>query len=125
MLEQLQHTWWLILLSVTSSVAGQTVIKLGTNVSGQRDAASPIELILTILQSPLILLGLICYAVGALAWIAVLQRMDLGYAYPFLALNFILITLVSGLLLGEPVPLMRWAGILLIAAGILVVARTG
>jgi len=125
MLEQLQHTWWLILLSVTASVAGQTVIKLGAESPGQRHADSPLALIVTILQSPLILLGLVFYAVGALAWIAVLQRMDLGYAYPFLALNFILITLVSGLLLGEAVPLLRWAGIALIAAGILVVARTG
>jgi multidrug transporter EmrE-like cation transporter len=125
MIEQLSHTWWLILLSVTASVAGQTVIKLGTGQPGQARADGLLSLVITILQSPLILLGLVFYAVGALAWIAVLQRMDLGYAYPFLALNFVLITLASGLFLGEPVPLLRWAGIALIAAGILVVARTG
>ena len=125
MIEQLSHTWWLILLSVTSSVVGQTVIKLGTRSPSQLRADGLAALITTIMQSPLILLGLALYAMGALAWIAVLQRMDLGYAYPFLALNFVLIALVSAFFLGEPVPLLRWGGIALIVAGILVVARAG
>ena len=125
MTEQLSHTWWLILVSVTSSVAGQTVIKLGTGSSERQRADSLAALITTIAQSPLILLGLALYAAGALAWIAVLQRMDLGYAYPFLALNFVLITLVSVFFLGEVAPLLRWAGVALIVAGILVVARAG
>lgn len=125
MSEQLSHTWWLILVSVTSSVAGQTVIKLGTGGSGRQRADSLAALVTTIVQSPLILLGLALYAAGALAWIAVLQRMDLGYAYPFLALNFVLITLVSVLFLGEVAPPLRWGGVALIVAGILVVARAG
>ena len=79
----------------------------------------------TIVTQPLVLLGLMLYGCGALAWIAVLRRMDLSYAYPFLALNFVLITLVSRFFLGETVPLMRWAGIGIICVGILVVARSG
>ena len=82
-------------------------------------------LIRLIATTPLVWLGLLLYGVGALAWIAVLRRMDLGYAYPFLALNFVLIALVSGLVLGEPMPALRWVGIGLIAAGIVVVARAG
>ena len=63
-------------------------------------------------------------ACGALAWILVLRRMDLSYAYPFLALNFVLIALVSRFFLGETVPPMRWVGILIICGGILLVARS-
>jgi drug/metabolite transporter (DMT)-like permease len=126
MAEQLSQTWWLILLSVASGVAGQTVIKLGVErPEAVANSAGPAGLLRTIVTSPLVLLGLFLYACGALAWIAVLRRMDLSYAYPFLALNFVLITLVSRFFLGEDVPLLRWAGIAVICVGILVVARSG
>ena len=124
MVEQLSQTWWLIALSIMAGVAGQTAIKLGVSQPTANADAGVISLITTILTSPLILAGLLLYGVGALSWIAVLARMDLSYAYPFLALNFVLITLVSVFLLGETVPLMRWVGVLILVAGIVVVARS-
>jgi drug/metabolite transporter (DMT)-like permease len=126
MTEQLAQSWWLILLSVSSGVAGQTAIKLGVSGPGASEASSGIASLLgMIMQSPLVLLGLVFYGVGALSWIAVLSRMDLSYAYPFLALNFVLITLVSRFFLGETVPPVRWLGIAVICVGILLVARGG
>lgn len=118
--------WWLIALSISSGVAGQTMIKLGvTRPSAVSESANLVGLILMILQSPLILGGLVLYGVGALAWIAVLARMDLSYAYPFLALNFVLITLISRVALGETIPTSRWIGIAVICLGIVLIARAG
>jgi drug/metabolite transporter (DMT)-like permease len=119
------HYGWLILLSVSSGVAGQTAIKLGVSQPGAADATgSLVSLLLLIVRSPWVLLGLLLYALGALAWIAVLARLDLSIAYPFLALNFVLVTLVSRFFLGESVPALRWLGILVICAGIFLVARS-
>lgn len=124
--EQLAQSWWLILLSVTAGVAGQTSIKLGLTQSSQAQAAEGIlGLVGLIARTPLILLGLALYAAGALTWIAVLRRMDLSYAYPFLALNFVLIAVVSQVALGESMPVLRWVGIGAICAGILVIAYAG
>lgn len=120
--QQFIQYWWLIALSVSTSVAGQTVIKLGIGHSGA--ALKLTSLFLLILKSPLIMIGLFLYGVGALAWIAVLSRLDLSVAYPFLSLNFVLIALVSQLILGEAVPLMRWCGIGFICVGILVIAQS-
>ncbi|MBW7885810.1 MAG: EamA family transporter [Caldilineaceae bacterium] len=125
MSEQLSQAWWLILISISSGVAGQYCLKAGLNRAGSSGDGGIIELVLMIVGSPLILLGLLFYGVGALAWISVLKRMDLSYAYPFLALNFVLITLVSWLGLGETVPLLRWAGIAAICAGIVLIAQSG
>lgn len=123
--EQLLQSWWLIAISIAAGVAGQTSIKLGLSGS---NGASPIaglfSVIMLILTSPLVLLGLVLYGLGALTWIAVLSRLNLSYAYPFLALNFILIALVSWLVLGETIPTMRWLGIGCICAGILLIARS-
>jgi multidrug transporter EmrE-like cation transporter len=117
--------WWMILLSVSSGVAGQTMIKLGVSHPGATDATSNLgSLLFLILRSPYILLGLGLYGVGALAWIAVLARLDLSIAYPFLALNFVLVALVSYAALGESIPILRWMGILVICAGIFLVARS-
>lgn len=119
------QSWWLIALSICSGVAGQTAIKLGVGQPGAaQDQAGVIDLIFLIVKSPMVLLGLMLYGVGALAWIGVLSRLNLSYAYPFLALNFVLITIVSYLVLGEPIPLMRWFGICIICTGILFVAQS-
>jgi drug/metabolite transporter (DMT)-like permease len=117
--------WGLIALSVSSSVIAQTIIKIGVTQPGKTEPVGLLELVLIILRSPLIMGGLFLYGVGALSWIAVLRRLDLSFAYPFLALNFVLITLTSYFALGETVPFSRWIGILVICVGILVVARSG
>jgi drug/metabolite transporter (DMT)-like permease len=115
----------LILLSTVLGVAGQTALKLGVSQPGVAATATSVFAIIgLIFKSPLVLLGLFCYGLGALAWIAVLSRLDLSVAYPFLALNFVLVTLVSRLFLGETVPPLRWLGILVIIAGIFLVARS-
>ncbi len=125
-IEQLLPTLWLIGVSIISSVCGQTAIKLGVRQVAASGMALDLAGIFTlILRAPLIVLGLSLYALGALAWIVVLSRLDLSYAYPFLALNFVLIALVSWLLLGESISGLRWAGIGCICIGIVLVARSG
>ncbi len=125
MKQQLADVWWLILLSISSGVAGQTMIKLGVSRPGATEATSNlISLVTLILRSPQILLGLVLYAMGALAWIAVLSKVNLSLAYPFLALNFVLIALVSYAFLGETIPAMRWIGTLILCVGILIVAQS-
>ena len=117
--------WWLIALSISTGVAGQTAIKLGVSQpQAAGNTSTLLSLVTLILGSPWVLLGLTLYGVGAVAWIAVLARLDLSLAYPLLALNFVLITLSSRLILGETVPTMRWVGMLVICAGLVIVARS-
>ncbi|MFN8445505.1 MAG: EamA family transporter [Caldilineaceae bacterium] len=113
--------WLLIVVSVVAGVGGQVSIKWG--VTHAAPFKLPFMVVLpTMFQSPLTLLGLALYGLGAISWIAVLKRMDLSYAYPFLALNFVLIALVSGFFLGEAIPPLRWAGLGLICCGIVLVS---
>jgi multidrug transporter EmrE-like cation transporter len=124
--EQLAQSWWLILLSIASGLAGQTSLKIGlTQAGGNASSDTLFSLIVLIVRSPLVIAGLCFYALGAIAWIAVLRRMDLSYAYPFLALNFVLIALVGQVVLGETVPWIRWVGIGAICVGIVIIANSG
>ena len=121
---ELMESWWLIAVSIISSIGGQTVIKLGVSQPGSSaDTSGILSLVTMIIKSPLVITGLGLYALGALAWIAVLSRMNLSHAYPFLALNFVLIALVSRFFLGEMIPTVRWVGIGFICLGIFFVSR--
>jgi drug/metabolite transporter (DMT)-like permease len=123
---QLLSSLGLILLSVASGVAGQLSLKVGVTRAGAAaiEAAGPVSTLITAFRSPLVWLGLALYGLGALAWILVLTRLDLSFAYPFLALNFVLIALVSRLFLGETIPPLRWGGIVVICVGLLLIARS-
>ncbi|MFF7066129.1 EamA family transporter [Pseudomonas sp. NPDC008258] len=55
---------------------------------------------------------------GLLCWMLVLQRMDVGIAYPMLSLNFVLITIASRLLFGEAVDTHHLLGLGLIVVGV-------
>ncbi len=124
MKELIDPTLWFVGLAVVMAVAGQTVIKLGVNNAESSGFVTSSRVLATVVRSPLVLLGLLMYGVGALAWIVVLSRIDLSYAYPFLALNLVLITIVSRIVLSETIPVVRWLGILLICLGTILVGRS-
>jgi undecaprenyl phosphate-alpha-L-ara4N flippase subunit ArnE len=58
-----------------------------------------------------------------LLWLLVLQRMDVGVAYPMLALNFVLITLTGRYLFKESVDGRHWFGVALILVGVVLLGR--
>ena len=61
---------------------------------------------------------------GVLTWLYVLSRADLSYATPFAGLGVVLISIASAVMLHEPVGLQRLLGTLIIAVGVVLVARS-
>jgi multidrug transporter EmrE-like cation transporter len=55
---------------------------------------------------------------AGVCWLLAIQRLDLGYAFPFLALTFVLITVATNLVLGEPLPIAQFVGLGLVLAGV-------
>jgi drug/metabolite transporter (DMT)-like permease len=79
---------------------------------------------LAALFSPELLAAIACIVAGTALWLAVLYRMDVSRAFPFLSLTTVLVMAASRFLLREPVSVHRWTGVALIAAGIALVAST-
>jgi multidrug transporter EmrE-like cation transporter len=71
--------------------------------------------------------GLFAYGLSLLAWLAVLARYRLSYAYPLLALSYVLVYLgaTSWPQLAEPATPQRTFGTLLILAGVALASLTG
>lgn len=67
------------------------------------------------------LLAAMClYGVTSVAWVWVLQKVELGRAYPLMALGFVLVPLASYLIFGEKFTAQYFLGVVLIVTGIVV-----
>ena len=52
-----------------------------------------------------------------------MTKFELSHAYPFTSLNFVIVLLLSGLILGEPITQSKMTGVILIVLGTMVIAR--
>ncbi|MBV8032832.1 MAG: EamA family transporter [Betaproteobacteria bacterium] len=100
---------------VLLNAGAQLLLKAGTN-------AQPLGLALAI--EPHILGGLACYVVSVVVWVIGLSKVPVSIAYPMLSLGYVVNAIAAYYLLGEALNAMRLAGIGVIIAGVLIVARS-
>ncbi len=111
----------LILICVTLGAAGQLCLKRG--VGNQQ--LSGLLAILAAFRNPYVVLGFLSYGLSSLLWLAVLSRTDLSFAYPLVSISYLGTVLGAAIFFHEEVSLIRWAGVLLICAGIAFMVRSG
>lgn len=114
----------LILASVTLNALAQILLRIGARSAAQSGNGSMLAGFADLAFRPAILTGLACYGLSLLTWLHVLGRVDVSFAYPFLALGFVLVALAGWQLLGEPMSPARATGIGIILAGVFVLARS-
>jgi drug/metabolite transporter (DMT)-like permease len=119
-----------ILISVVLAAVAQLTLKHGmTQVTDHGhvplDLKDPLATVRRIGSNLSVWGGLALFVLSAAVWIIVLSRASLSYAYPFVSLTYALILLFDRFVLREAVPSVRWAGVALIVAGIVLVSRTG
>lgn len=99
---------FLVILATLLTTTGQYFLKIG---------ATKISDIQHIFNTSLII-GLLIYGFAALLLILSLQRGELSLVYPFIALSFIWVTLVSRFFLQEVISFTQWFGIFAIVFGV-------
>jgi drug/metabolite transporter (DMT)-like permease len=87
------------------------------------DAAGNLHHTIRLLFDPAIFSGLLAAFLASLAWMGALKRFDLGFAYPFMSLNFAIAVTLGWWLFDEHLSVQRLAGVALIMAGTAVAAR--
>jgi undecaprenyl phosphate-alpha-L-ara4N flippase subunit ArnE len=107
----------LALATVVLNSAAQLLLR-GAALRGATPG-SPI----TLLKSPLFLIALVVYAASVLTWVAVLKRVPLPTAIPFVALMYVVVPLAARLVFDDPLTLRMMGGMFLVIVGILVVVR--
>jgi len=120
-------TYLLIVLMVILGPLGNVLLGKGMKRIGAATAWNPAELLhfLTLLsRSGLVWLGVACLMAFFAAYMLVLSWADYSYVQPASAMAYGMVALLGHFLLGEAVTPLRWAGVLVICAGVLVVGHT-
>jgi multidrug transporter EmrE-like cation transporter len=105
-------------IAILFSTTGELFLKAGVNRLGQF-ALAPGPMLRAV-TNPVVIVGFMLFGIGALFWLWVISRAPLSWAYPMLAIGYLLVVLESRIFLGEPVPPQRWLGALIIALGVIV-----
>ncbi|MEO7994383.1 MAG: EamA family transporter [bacterium] len=116
----------LILTSVLLGAVGQLTMKNGFNLLKTRSDWGDFTFVQKLPQiflQPYVILGLSLYVIATFVWFAVLDKADLSFAYPFIALAYVVTAIGSYLLFGEQINNWKIAAITLIMLGVLCLAR--
>ena len=114
-----------ILATIGFTVYGQLMLKWRIGKIGPMpvDAFEKLKFLISLLLDPGIFSGFVAGFAASLAWMAAMTKFDLSHAYPFMSLNFVVVLLLSGWLLSEPMTLQKAAGVCLIVLGTVIAAR--
>ena len=114
----------LILISVMLSAGGQLSMKSGVNSLeklGVSDIIAPATMF-KVISNPMIVLGVFLYGVASIFWLAILSRAELSYAYPMIAISYVVTSVIAWLLFKENLTLIRLLGISMIIGGVYVIS---
>jgi drug/metabolite transporter (DMT)-like permease len=117
--------WLLLAVMVTGTVLGDVLQSHEMKRTGahQPNARGLLALVQHIGTRGPLILAIVSMAISFFAFMALLQRAPRSFAVPASAATFVVETILARFFLGEMVGRRRWAGTLLVAAGVVLLAR--
>jgi hypothetical protein len=115
----------LLILAVYAALlcAGQALFKLSAPADGLREGV--VKFLGGLLQNPAFITGCAIYAVSTFTWVAILSRLQLSYAYPFVIAISILMTSAVGIFLfKEQLNFHKLAGITVVMLGVFILSKS-
>lgn len=115
----------MVLLTVLFTVYGQLVLKWRVLVAGlpPADTFGKLKFYFVLLSNPWILSAFAAAFAAALCWMTAMMKLDLNKAYPFMALNFILVGFLAVPMFGESMTWPKIGGLALVVAGLLLTSQ--
>jgi drug/metabolite transporter (DMT)-like permease len=113
----------LLVTACILTVIGEVMLKIGITHVTERVGAfslSPAILFSTFTEWRVIL-GFALVFGGSLFWLGVISRVELSFAYPLLAMNYVILLIPARFLLNEMITPTRIVGALIIVAGVIVI----
>jgi len=111
-----------IFLTILFTVYGQLILK--HRISDITNMPSGISLMIFFIKlifiDKFVFSGLISAFFASIFWMATLSKFEINYAYPFMALNFLLIFLLSMLFFHESINIYKIIGLFFIIIGVII-----
>jgi multidrug transporter EmrE-like cation transporter len=111
----------LLLISILAGVFGQFFLKIGASKLGKVEINNAINHVLSIVTTPELLVGLTCYALGAIIYILLLTRVNLSVAAPAISLSYICSVLLGHFWFRESIALSQIIGLAAISFGVILI----
>ena len=117
----------IILLSILMSSTAHIFLKKGmmTHALGTVSSDGIFGLVWAVGTNPWVMGGMFLHVSALVVWLWALSKVDISFAYPFLALGYVLVSAMAWFWLGEELNSMKILGMGIIIIGILVLARAG
>jgi drug/metabolite transporter (DMT)-like permease len=112
------YSFLVALTCVCALAFGQILFKMSSNALALQDSVFDRQVLVPLIAA------MILYGLTSLAWVWVLQRVELGKVYPIMALAFVLVPLGSYVLFGERFHAQYLIGVAFIAVGIVLTIKT-
>ena len=112
----------ILLFAILLGAVGQILLKSGVTQLGAHPR--PAQVLMSILTNIRVFAGFFCYGISSLFYLVAISRLPLNYAYPMIALGYVLVTFLSWQFLHESVPFARVIGLSIILFGVMVLALT-
>lgn len=115
-----------IVVMVTLAGVGQLFIKSGVGETTARLGGFPSNIpdFFTLVFYWKVFVGLAIYFVFGITWLKILSDVPVSFAFPFLAIGYVVIILGSYFFLGESINLLKLIAILLIISGVVCLSRS-
>jgi multidrug transporter EmrE-like cation transporter len=114
--------WIYVATTLLLTIYGQIVLKWQVLRRGTLPASvgGKVSFFTNLVLDPWVLSALLGGFVAVLTWTAALSKLELSRAYPFTAVSFIMVLVLSGILFGEPITFAKILGVGLVIAGLVV-----
>ncbi|HEU4327394.1 MAG TPA: hypothetical protein VFS21_29925 [Roseiflexaceae bacterium] len=109
----------LLIVAICLTVTGELLLKAGVDRVGE--FSPDLTVLVRTFTEWRVLLGFTLIFSGSLFWLGVISRADFSFAYPLLALSYVVSLIPARFVLGENVTLNRVVGALIIVVGVVVV----
>jgi multidrug transporter EmrE-like cation transporter len=108
-----------LLLAVCLNALGNTMLKIGMSQVSQLQISTPLQLALTALTSPWVLLGIALYLLALLGYTYAYAHFNLSFVYPItVGLGFIAVLSLSSIFLREKIGVSQILGCIVILIGV-------
>jgi len=114
-----------ILSTIVFTVYSQLVMRWQVGTAGvvPVDNHEKIKFIVMLLINPWVLSGIAATFLAGVSWMLAMTRFEIGYAYPFISLNYVIVFGASILLFNEALSISKIVGTVLVIVGIIVIAK--
>lgn len=117
----------ILLSSILMSSTAHIFLKKGmmTHALNAIKSDGIISLVWTVGTNPWVMGGMFLHVSALVVWLWALSKVDISFAYPFLALGYVLVSAMAWLWLGEELNQVKIIGMIVIIIGILILAKAG